>query len=428
MRKLYLSIKKKLRARYNKLVQLYGEDQALRMGVSYGMYRVLQCPQIWLLKKVIRKAKPNRIVLETKPDYADNGRVLCEYMVEHGYTDKYQIVWLVEDPSLYKKYQTKNVKFVQSIGKYHRQRTIRAYFYSLTAKYVLFTHVFRWVEKKLDDQIYVNLWHGCGYKASRRAPGYQNIFDYCLVPGNVFIDTKAEFFGCSREQVLPIGYPRYDLYKKQNPNVDTYFASLSEKPRKNILWMPTFIQSKDLIYYKNPIPSIIGLPLINSVLDLDVLEEMCAEADVNLIIKRHRIGRTPKEAADVQKNPHVFYLDDDLLNKMDIQLYELIARTDALITDFSSAAVDYLLVEKPIAFTLESMDDYAKTRGFAFEDPRKYMPGEHIYRLEELKEFFAHVNQGIDLGKEQREAIMSETHNRTDDYCRRILDHFGIVR
>lgn len=426
-------IKDSLSKKYQKMASDYGKHRAAVMGCSYIMYKIFLMPVIRLMKKTIHTPKKNRIIMETKPDYADNGRVLSEYMVENGYTDKYQIIWLVENPKQFRKYETKNVKFVRSIGKHHIQRTVRAYYYALTSKYVLFTHVFRWVEKKLPDQLYVNLWHGCGYKASRRVPGKENIFDYCLVPGKVFIDTKAEFFGCRKDQVLPIGYPRYNLYRKDNPAVEEYFASLSsdspqKKPRKNILWMPTFVQSKDLIHYDNPIPAIIGLPLMNSVLDLDRLEKICEEADVNLIIKRHRIGRTPQMDKGQKKEQHVFYLDDDILASKGIQLYEMIAKTDALITDFSSVAIDYILVDKPIGFTLDGLEDYAKTRGFAFEDPRKYMPGEHIYNLDDLAVFLKNVTEGVDLGKEQRRQIINETHNRTDDYCKRILDRFEIVK
>ena len=426
-------IKKSVTKKYKKMETLYGRKRAIDMGCSYALYKIFLLPIIKLLKKMIRTPKSNRIIIETKPDYADNGRVISEYMVENGYTDKYQIIWLVEDPKKFQQYKTKNVKFVRSIGKHHIQRTVRAYYYALTSKYVLFTHVFRWVEKKLPDQIYVNLWHGCGYKASRRVPGKENIFDYCLVPGRVFIDTKAEFFGCDKEKVLPIGYPRYNLYKKDNPEVAKYFASLSSdasdsRPRKNILWMPTFIQTKDLIYYDNPIPSIIGLPLMNSVLDLDRLEKICEEANVNLIIKRHRIGRAPQVDSEEKKDPHVFYLDDDILTEKRIQLYEMISRTDALITDFSSVAIDYILVDKPIGFTLDGLADYAKTRGFAFEDPREYMPGEHLYNLDDLEVFIKNVSNGVDLGKELRNKVIDVTHNKTDDYCKRILDRFEIVK
>lgn len=420
-------VKKRVSKKYYKLERDYGKNRALLMGICFGFYKVLARPVIFLLKKSIHKVKKTRIVIESKPDFSDNGRALSDYMVEKGYNRKYQIIWLVAEPREYKKYRTKNVKFVLSDGRWHKQRTVRAYFYSLTAKYILFTHSFRWIEKKVEGQIYINLWHGCGYKASRRAEGNENVFDYCLVPGKVFVKTKSEFFDCPEEKVIPIGYPRYDLYKKDNKNVDKYFKSLNDEPRKNILWMPTFVQSKDLIYYENPIPSIIGLPLINSIYDMDRLEKMCEEANVNLIIKRHRIGSKLKGDTDEnKKDSHVFYLDNERLDEMDIQLYEMISKSDALITDFSSVAIDYILVDKPIGFTLDSIDDYANTRGFAFEDPKKYMPGEHLYKLEDLGEFLKHVAEGKDLGKEQRSSIIDETHNRTDDYCKRILDYFDI--
>lgn len=425
-------IKKTIISKYRKLKKKYGKKRVLIMGTSYLFYKFFLEPIITLIKEIIKIPKSNRIIMETKPDYSDNGRVLSEYMVENGYTDKYQIIWLVENPEQFKQYQTKNVKFIKSIGKFHMRRTVRAYYYALTSKYVLFTHAFRWVGKKLSEQIYINLWHGCGYKASRRVPGNENIFDYCLVPGDVFIDTKAEFFGCEKEQILPIGYPRYNLLKSDNQEVEKYFASLGKGtfdsvPRKNVLWMPTFINSKDLIYYQNPIPSIIGLPLMNSVLDLQRLEKLCEELNLNLIIKRHRIGNVLQVENAQESNPHIFYLDDDILSAKGIQLYEMIAKTDALITDFSSVAIDYMLVDKPIGFTLDGLEDYAKTRGFAFENPREYMPGEHMYNFDHLESFLRNVSLGVDLGKELRGKIIGVTHNKTEDYCKRILDRFEIV-
>lgn len=418
----------KIKSEKNKLVGKYGKRRALKIGCSYIWYKCTTEIAVKVMRKLINKVDNKLIVFETKPDYADNGRALSDYMVTNGYND-YKIIWLVEKPERYKQYETENVKYVRALGKNHMQRTFKAYYYALKAKHVFFTHAFKWVGKKQKDQIYINLWHGCGYKASRRDPNKasdMNIFDFVLVPGEVFVKTKAEFFLCDKSKILPIGYPRYDLYKSNNANVDKYLDSLSGKGRKNILWMPTFVQSKDLIYYKNPIPSIIGLPLINSVTDLDKLEDICAKNNVNLIIKRHRIGSKVKLNENENKEQHVFYLENKDLDKMDIQLYELIAKSDALITDYSSVAIDYMILNKPLGFTLESMEDYAKTRGFVFEDPRDYMPGEHMYCFDDLEEFIKNVSKGKDLCAEHRERIMGETHNKTDDYCKRILDYFKL--
>ena len=384
-------------------------------------------PLIAVLKRTAR-VKKNRIVFETKPDFADNGRALSDYMVQNGYHARYQIIWLVADPAEFSRFQQKNVKFVRAENPKTAKRTVAAYYYSLTAHYVFFTHSFKWVNRKPDGQIYVNLWHGCGYKASRdrKEP---NTFDCCLVPGNVFIKTKSIFFDCEEDKILPIGYPRYDLLRSSNPSVTDYLSRIGAAGKKVVLWMPTFVQSKDLVYYANPIPAIIGLPLMNSIYDLDRLENICRDLDLVLIVKWHRISRSHREQMSAMEgdDAHIVFLDEEEMESSGFQLYELIGQSDALVTDYSSVAIDYMLLDKPIGFTLEHMDDYAKTRGFVFDDPTRYMPGEHLFAFNDLKLFLQHVKEGIDLGKDQRKAIMGEIHNPTDNYCKRILDYFEIL-
>ena len=54
------------------------------------------------------------------------------------------------------------------------------------------------------------------------------------------------------------------------------------------------------------------------------------------------------------------------------------------------------------------------------------MPGEHIYQLKELEQFFLHVADGTDTFKQERTKVREKTHNETEDYCKRILDQFEI--
>ena len=53
------------------------------------------------------------------------------------------------------------------------------------------------------NQLFIDLWHGCGYKANKN--GRKVFFDYCLVPGDIFIKTKMEF------DVLPKNCSRLDI-------------------------------------------------------------------------------------------------------------------------------------------------------------------------------------------------------------------------
>ena len=57
------------------------------------------------LKKFPPALVENRMLFETNDDFTDNGRALFDYLIENGYNKKYEMVWLVHDPSKYKEYQ-----------------------------------------------------------------------------------------------------------------------------------------------------------------------------------------------------------------------------------------------------------------------------------------------------------------------------------
>ena len=101
--------------------------------------------------------------------------------------------------------------------------------------------------------------------------------------------------------------------------------------------------------------------------------------------------------------------------------------SDALISDYSSVAIDYLLLNRPIGFTLDDYDAYTESRGWVFEDPLEYMPGEHIYNVQQFEQFVLDVKNGKDDYENQRKAILAKTHNVTDNYCKRVLDYFKIT-
>lgn len=411
-----------------KMVKIYGKSgyaDGSMIVLGKIFYRFIALNIIKLLKKMIKTSSESRIVIESRPDFGDNGRSIYEYMIEHKYNRKYKIVWLVEEPKQFASFKKRNVKFVRKFGRYHRKRTVRAFYHVLKSKYIMFTHACRWAGTKTSNQVYINLWHGCGYKGVRGEEGGTNEFDYCLVPGTLFIKTKSEFFSCDENKILPIGYPRYDEMRRNNKNADRLLKSYNDKSNKNILWMPTFRDSEQLLYYKDPISSIIGIPLMKTVLDFGRVDEMCRKNNVNLIIKWHRnvLG------CSAQKNAftNLFFLDNTTLDEQDIKLYELLPKTDALITDYSSAAIDYLLLNKPIGFTLDDYEDYERTRGFVFEDAKAYMPGKHMYQLDDLEAFIKEIAADQDDFAKAREKMLPEAHNITDNYCHRILEHFGIT-
>ena len=121
-------------------------------------------------------------------------------------------------------------------------------------------------------------------------------------------------------------------------------------------------------------------------------------------------------------------IDNQFFDDIDIPMYEFVALTDALISDYSSIGIDYLIVNHPIAFTLDDFEEYKKTRGFIIDDPRIYMPGHHLYIYEDLKRFLSDVSEGKDSYKEQREKVLGDLITQSDNYSEDILTRLGVVK
>ena len=72
-------------------------------------------------------------------------------------------------------------------------------------------------------------------------------FDYALVPGEAFVETKSRYWKCPKEKILPLGYPRYDWMLHPSINSqDIIWKMFGMKADKVILWMPTFRNSEVL--------------------------------------------------------------------------------------------------------------------------------------------------------------------------------------
>ena len=106
-----------------------------------------------------------------------------------------------------------------------------------------------------------------------------------------------------------------------------------------------------------------------------------------------------KEYSNLKVYSHSKFIDDGL------ELWSYLSQSDALITDYSSVYLNYLLVNRPICFAVPDMDEYSDSRGFVFDNPRDFMPGEFAQTKEELFTFFENVAEGKDKYKTDREKV-----------------------
>ena len=191
------------------------------------------------------------------------------------------------------------------------------------------------------------------------------------------------------------------------------------------MWLPTYRKTGNSSYGENNMENQYWLPLLHNDDDLKTLNKYCVDNSILLVVKKHRLQSVFFKDGELS---NIRFIDDSDVINLGAQLYELFQFSDALITDYSSIAVDYLLLDKPIAFTLDDYDEYASKRGFVFDNAKDYMPGHHVYDIEELGSFLMDVKMGIDKFADKRHELMPILQNKCDCYSKRVLDHFGITK
>ena len=312
-------------------------------------------------KILIKKIKVNQkyILFYSIPDFSDNAKILYEYYRNSQKYSNYTFIWLLGKKENIQKYKNmyKNTIFVKCESKLHHGQTFKSLYYIAKSKLIFYTHISpinNNADLKKKNQIVINLWHGCGYKniENRSKKDYEKtVFDYALVPGSIFIETKSKFWNCPRENVIAIGYPRYDLMFKENEKTKAFVKNIVGNNKKIIMWMPTFRKTIIGEFPEEKIKTKFDLPIIESIKNLYELNELCKKNDVIICVKRHPF-QIRYECEDEELS-NICFISNKTLENEGVELYSLLRYTDGLITDYSSVAIDYLLLDKPIAFTLE---------------------------------------------------------------------------
>ena len=372
--------------------------------------------------KRFSQVKDNRIVFQGKPDYSDNPRALSDYLLAKGYADNYELFWVVKNIKKVKReHPNIPIRFISARFKFGLPRFF-TYYYLLTAKYQFCSHSFIIpLSKKQSGQFYIALWHGCGYKANS-ANRRLRFFDKAIVPGQLFLKTKAIFWNTSEDYLLPIGYPRYNWLLYPSAKATEMMNWFRRTAKHVVIWMPTFRNSNTNIKYGEN--SIKQFPLIKNVADWNTIDDICGQLGVTLLVKLHMSQK--QYCINFSDYNNIHQITNDDFEKANVQLYEFISLTDVLITDYSSIAIDYLLLNKPIAFTLDDYEIYEQVRGFVFDNAKDFMPGHHLYNIDDLITFLRDVAAQKDRYAREREKMKQIAIFKCEDYCKQLISNIGL--
>lgn len=222
---------------------------------------------------------------------------------------------------------------------------------------------------KKNNQLYIQTWHGGGgqKKIEKDAldslsPTYEeyaikdsNATDFYISDSRFMTDLFHNSFWYDGP-VLEFGYPRYKVLfdetsKKTCRNkVYDYYGIPYEK--KILLYAPTFRKDGSLKAYDVDFDSVMSL-----------LHKKFHEEFV-VLIRLHPIIANKAERLIKYDGARLF----NATEYSDIQ--ELIAASDIMISDFSSAAFDFCLMRKPVFRYVNDLEEYNSDRGayFTFDE------------------------------------------------------------
>lgn len=377
-------------ALYSRLRSIGGEVSQLADKLLYYIFK-----RLFSLKQGL-------IIFEgASGDFDESSYALYCYLQQKG---KYEFVWMVEDPKAFKGYP--NTKFE---SRYHKIVKIRADYYYARAQFSFYTHMTSSVPFNRKGQTKVFIGHGCAIKGKKGENIVKwNDFDYGIAIGKGAIETQAQYVGCPVEKLVPLGLPRNDLLiKHTGDGIENPFV-IGKDFNKVILWMPTFRESTYKSLSETHCATDTGLPLYDSKEKVSKLNAFLRENHCAVILKIHRLQK--QKELFKQHFSNIIIIDNKDVEHIGKQLYEVIGYSDALLTDYSSVSIDYLLIDKPIGYILSDVNSYTEDRGFTTDDPREMMAGEFIYTEQDCMDFIKNVIRDHDEYKPARKQLTKKLH------------------
>lgn len=399
-------------------VSRYGIKYVIQVIIRNKLYRRIDSIVMSAVKMFTKKkALTNTIVIESHNDFDCNGGAFYNYLINNGYNKKYKIVWMLRNKK--PEYLPENVIAFQIF-----KPSFRKAYYLCVAKYMTSDHSA--MGRIRDGQIACYLDHGSiGLKAFKGQSKLPDELDCILAPSDFLIPILADQYNLpypnSKQMIL--GYPMHDVFYDASKG-DLYKIT-EKKYSKVILWMPTFRKAVAFERNDSNIDLPLGIPIFRDEKSCVILNEFLAKNDTLLVIKIHPMQDLT--TVKVKGMSNIIVIDANAVKKLGVDNYRLMKDVDALISDYSSAAYDFLHRNKPIGFTLDDAMDYKL--GFVFENPIEYMPGHIIYNQKDFIGFIEDVVNEKDPFEKKRNEISNLFFKYHDgNSSKRLVEYLGLSK
>lgn len=325
-----------------------------------------------------------RFVFMSQPDFACNPHALWSYVIKNT---NFETAWIVKKVASYHVLEERGIPCAL-------YGTLEAIDYISNAD-VIVANSYTYLEiQKREEQLLVNLWHGSGVKA-------HDYYDHNLNPRHVIklkkyfnmvdlmcVHSLDDRFKLSAmlhfdlRKMYVTGQPRLDSVTNSDgkSKLINIFGENIKKYQKLIFFAPSYRANMSCHAGKIYSDNIFRLQDF----DNSLLDEFLVKNNAAIIYKLHPIEQTAFLGREFEMSEHCYELTDMTLFEQDIRYDEILNAFDVMVSDYSSIAYDFLLLNRPIVYLLPDYEEYKNAKGFVFSNIDAYMPGEKAYTFEAL--------------------------------------------
>lgn len=410
-------------------------------GVRGGRALVLRLLQAldWLLQVVVRP-DPRQVAWISEPDYVGN----AFHLYRHTITERTGLthVWLVVDPAVAHRVEADFAAW-GGPDRGHRLRVVDrhslvGYWAFLRSRRSFHTHgVYRWTVSAVGRDC-VSLWHGMPIKAigalNTISPNpYPTHGSLHLATSDFFRYVIAAAFDVPTTNVLLTGLPRCDVLHRPHPTAASGPAvrqALGVPPdARLVLWLPTYRTPGHRTHATR------GRVGFQTFLD-DLTDEQWRRLDdeagrtgTAVLVKPHPTDPVNDVDVDLRRDlglHHVRLVSSPAWLTLGLELYDVLAVTDGLISDLSSVLIDWLPTPRPVGML--GFDPATYTRDVLF-DVARLQGSRRVHDLSDdamLVSYFDHVARGAPVS-EDGDAVTEWLYRRDLTHgCETVLDAVGL--
>lgn len=350
------------------------------------------------------------IVLNGEGDTCENALALGEYIRGKDYFGKYRLVWLCDHPENFRN-TDKERYFHRKTPMYAKglRELLEYYLCIARARYIIFENQLLPKMRKKQITVYMN--HGSPpIKSTKGIINLPEDLDIAISPSQFSTKIISEQYGIEEERIRCCGSPRtdrlFDLRDVEEIKADLGIAGFD----RIILWVPTFRQHKNSNRIDTNAAYKLGIPIIDSIAAFEEFLSLLRKNNILVLLKPHFLQDMDYLRLHTTANFRIMTngeLEDHVKT-----VYDLMKCADAMLTDYSTIAFDFMLLDRPIGYTLDDRNEYRV--GFSIEHIEELMPGEQIYALAQLHEFVRDVKEGKDLYRTERSYVNLMVHDYPD--------------